>query len=785
MKRPYFQERTLPDRVEKYISENNYVDVEDMTEYLINNYREFRGKNKKAFMKSVERAYEWQVYCHQQTEEDTDCVDLVDSDGGGADIMEINEPESPVKAKCLNTILKKMYKSPAPSCPSSAPKTLKGRDFFVLDNEGDQVNGARTPENSIKKKRKKDREGEIEDIIKKKKKKQLLPEESTITFAHMAGIESLKDKICDLVANLRWPGILQPLQKSVLITGPSGSGKTAFAKALAGTVESPILRVTATELVGGVSGESEERINEIFDQAASLAPCVLLIEKIDVIAPKEGNTKSLEKRIGTQMSSCLSNMKIKHKDKQVIVMGETSRPENLDWDLRSSFDGEIFMAIPTEATRAQILQLLCEGTSFAGDFEELAHRTPGYVAGDLKKLLEKAQSLAWKRKKDSLYGKTEGMSLMEQLRSFMNQFEEMCEAEEVNTMVTINMEDFMEALMHITPVLKREGFPTVPDVTWQDIGGLEDIKRELREKILEPIQFAKLHEEFGASRPNGILMWGPPGCGKTLLAKAVANEAGINLLPVMGPELLNMYQGESERAVREVFKRARNVSPCVIFFDEFDSLCPVRSKGAESGSKTTIVNTLLTEMNGFTKREDVYVIAATNRPDILDPAVTRPGRFDTLLYVDVPNHLGRVSIFQARTKNGTCPHLASDVNFEEVSLLCSSFSGADCDQLVYLASKEAIREVIHSSSTTTTSPTPVSNTPDVKRLVAKRHFSAALKKIKPSITLEEQRRYKKLYSKMEVSRVRGELPGFPEDISSLTENLEEQSQPLDVANQKI
>ncbi|XP_071538476.1 nuclear valosin-containing protein-like isoform X2 [Panulirus ornatus] len=774
MKRPYFQERSLLPRVEKYMEENEFIDVEEMTVYLMDNYREFHRKSKKAFMKSVEKAHKWLQHCYQLTDEVDDHEDILDSDGGGSDIMEIIEPEPKVETNSLNTALRKMYKPPSVPSSTSTPLSKRNGDFYVLDTDGDRSN-------SLKKKRKRGKEGAIEEAVKKKK---LLPEESKITFAQMAGIESLKDKICDLIANLRWPGILQPLQKSVLLTGPSGSGKTTFAQALAGTAESPVLRVTATELVGGVSGESEERINEIFEQAASLTRCVLLIEKIDVVVPKEGSTKSLERRIGAQLTSCLNALKSKHRDKQLLVMGETSHPENLDWDLRSSFDGEIFMAIPTEAARAQILQLICEGTSFVGDFEELAHRTPGYVAGDLKKLLENAQGLAWKRKKESLAGKTEEGNLMEQLKRFMIHFEKMCEAEEGNIIVTINMEDFMEALMLITPALKREGFPTVPDVTWEDIGGLEDVKEELREKILDPIKYAKLHEEFGASRPNGILMWGPPGCGKTLLAKAVANEAGINLLPVMGPELLNMYQGESERAVREVFKRARNVAPCVIFFDEFDSLCPVRSKGAESGSKTTIVNTLLTEMNGFTKREDVYIVAATNRPDILDPAVTRPGRFDTLLYVDVPDHLGRISIFQARTKNGTCPNLAPDVSLEEVSHFCDNFSGADCDQLVYLASKEAIREVINNNAAFTPTCAPTSEGP-VKRLVARRHFSAALKKIKPSITVEEQKRYKKLHSKMEASKVQGELSGFPEDIGSLAENSERQSQPLDVKDNDL
>ncbi|XP_047469856.1 nuclear valosin-containing protein-like [Penaeus chinensis] len=782
MKRPYFQEKSLMPRVIKYMEENDSYTVMEMTDYLIKTYREFRGKSRMAFMNSVDKAYQWQKQRLKEKQEDSFDEEIEDSDGGGPDIIEVATPKQQAKP------LKKKHAKKYPASPSttSTPKSvskMRDNDFFVIDTTGGDIslNGIRTPEvqKSVKVKRKKDKEMDVEGN-KRKKRKQLQPEMPEITFAEMAGLELLKDKICDLLANLRWPGILQPLQKSVLVTGPTGSGKTTFVQALAGTAEVSLLRITATELIGGVSGESEEKITEVFEQAASLAPCVLLIEKIEVVAPKLMSAKSMEKRIGAQFSSCLNNLKVKHKDTKLLVLAETSYPENLDLDLRSSFDSEIFMNIPTEPARVRILQVMCDRISFEGNFEEIALRTPGYVAGDLKKLVEKSQGLAWKRRKDCLYGKTEGATLMEEVNSFLKQFGEMCESEAPDSMVTVNMEDFLEALLHIIPALKREGFPTVPDVTWRDIGGLEDIKKELREKILEPIKYAKLHEEFGASRPNGILMWGPPGCGKTLLAKAVANEAGINLLPVMGPELLNMYQGESERAVREVFTRARNVAPCVIFFDEFDSLCPVRSKGAESGSKTTIVNTLLTEMNGFSKREDVYVIAATNRPDILDPAVTRPGRFDTLLYVDVPDHEGRVSIFQARTKNGTCPRCAPDVDFAEISLLCNNFSGADCDQLVYLASKEAIREVIHGSQDISSADS--GDKEPKTRLVAKRHFSAALKKIKPSIKPEEQKRYKKLNLKMGTAPLQESVGGTNQDTSFI--DVDKESQPMDIGDKE-
>ncbi|CAL4066073.1 unnamed protein product, partial [Meganyctiphanes norvegica] len=766
MKQPYFQERSLPYKVKEYMEKNKNVDVEDMTDYIMRNNREFCKKNRKNFVKSVQKAYEWELYVNRC--ELSDSEDIMDDDGGGPDILEVIEPEPPAKAPSLNSMMSKMYKS-----KSSTPKSKNSNDeSFYLDTEGDPSFNGSSPIKSTKKKRK-NKDDEIEEIIKKKKRKQVLPEESKVTFADMAGIEPLKDKICDLLTSLKWPGVMKPQHKSVLLTGPSGSGKTTFAAALAGTLKVPIMKVTSTELVGGVSGESESRIKETFDQKLFLSSVALLIEKIEVIAPKEGATKSMEKRIGAQLSSCLTDMKTRYLDKQVLVLAETSRPEHLDWDLRSSFDEEIFMAIPSEAARVHILKLLCTDITLeGGDFEELGRHTPGFVAGDLMKLAEKVNSFIFffKLKKNNVVANaTAHTASLPRTATLLGNLEN-AGILKPNREKNLSLKT---AFPMVQPVLKREGFPTVPDVTWDDIGGLESVKGELREKILEPIQFAKLHEEFGADRPNGILMWGPPGCGKTLLAKAVANQAAVNLLPVMGPELLNMYQGESERAVREVFQRARNVSPCVIFFDEFDSLCPVRSKGAEVGSKTTIVNTLLTEMNGFSKRDDVYVIAATNRPDILDPAVTRPGRFDTMLFVDVPDHEGRVSILKARTKNGSCPLLAPDVDLQEISHHCLEFSGADLDQLVYLASKEAIREIINNQTDAKESMKSSSLTIDsdnevTRRQVHRRHFGLALKKIKPSISLEEQKRYKKLYQKLEASRSRPDLAAFSDDVINQT-----------------
>ena len=291
-------------------------------------------------------------------------------------------------------------------------------------------------------------------------------------------------------------------------------------------------------------------------------------------------------------------------------------------------------------------------------------------------------------------------------------------------------------------------FPVVPETSMDDVGSLEDVKQNLTHLLVDPIIYKQLHEKFNARRPTGVLMWGPPGCGKTLLAKAIANFACLNLLPISGPQLLNMYQGESERAIRDTFQKARTVAPCIIFFDEFDAICPVRSNRSESGSKATVVNTLLAEMNGITQRGDVYVIAATNRPDTLDPAITRPGRFDTTLYVGLPDLKGRESILNAITKKGKIPKIAEDVKIEEIAQRCQDFSGADLSWLVYTASKEAIAEI--------------KNHPDFKQnninsvnedyVVSLKNFNSALKRVQPSISYKQRQHYEKLKKKLESSK---------------------------------
>ncbi|KAF2347262.1 ATPase AAA-type core [Trinorchestia longiramus] len=354
---------------------------------------------------------------------------------------------------------------------------------------------------------------------------------------------------------------------------------------------------------------------------------------------------------------------------KLLVVAETSRPEVLDWHLNQYFTEHLHIAPPSVPDKESILK--GKGFDLVSD--------------------QRGQGKGFDLVSDQRGRKGKGFDLAKSMSDFDPNLQS-CYDDDDPPKLMITTEDLIKAVKLVTPSLKRQGFPVIPDITWADIGGLDLAKKELRDSILKPIKDPEYSSNFGLGENSGVLLWGPPGCGKTLLAKAVANEAGVNLLTVSGPELLSMYQGESERAVREVFARAESVAPCVIFFDEFDSLCPRRSKtGSESGSKSTIVNMLLTEMDGFLARPGIYLIAATNLPALLDPAVLRPGRFETKLYVGLPSVQGRVAVLRATTKNGTMPRLASDVDLDAIAKReeCENFTGADCKNLVTLAKKIA------------------------------------------------------------------------------------------------
>ncbi|NXA14558.1 NVL protein, partial [Sapayoa aenigma] len=512
----------------------------------------------------------------------------------------------------------------------------KSTEFSVLESERKKTKGKRT-------KRKKDFpdvDEEIESMLLKKVRSKG-PElyHPSVTFEDVGGNDETLKEICKMLIHVRHPevynhlGVVPP--RGFLLHGPPGCGKTLLAQAIAGELELPMLKVAATEIVSGVSGESEQKLRELFEQAVSSAPCILFIDEIDAITPKrEVASKDMERRIVAQFLTCMDDLNNVAATTQVLVIGATNRPDSLDPALRRAgrFDREICLGIPDERAREKILQTLCRKLKLPESFEfgHLARLTPGYVGADLMALCREAavctvnrvliKSEEQTRRRVRTGGNTAeesmgiGTDILDELRRLLDLLKKQDPLpEEQLQKLCVEMNDFIVALPSVQPSAKREGFVTIPDVTWADIGALEDVREELTMAILAPVRNPEHFKALGLTTPAGVLLAGPPGCGKTLLAKAVANESGLNFISVKGPELLNMYVGESERAVRQVFQRARNSAPCVIFFDEVDALCPRRSD-RESGASVRVVNQLLTEMDGLENRQQVFIMAATNRP---------------------------------------------------------------------------------------------------------------------------------------------------------------------------
>uniref|UniRef100_A0A8C9S342 Nuclear VCP like n=1 Tax=Scleropages formosus TaxID=113540 RepID=A0A8C9S342_SCLFO len=499
----------------------------------------------------------------------------------------------------------------------------------------------------------------------------------SVTFEDIGGNEEMLKEVCKLLIHMRHPEVYQQLgvvpPRGFLLHGPPGCGKTLLAHAVAGEMALPLLKVSAPELVSGVSGESEQKLRELFEQAVTNAPCILFIDEIDAITPKrEVASKDMERRIVAQLLTCMDDLNSLAVTAQVLVIGATNRPDSLDPALRRAgrFDREVCLGIPDEGARLRILKTLCRKLTLPTDFDFqlLARLTPGYVGADLMALCREAAMNAVNRALFQLKQKDLQVNTSEPLTQNGLQSDDFCllpqdelcsllsllksdtalSGEQLSNLCIL-MSDFQESLSCVQPSAKREGFATVPDVTWADIGALQDIREELTMAILAPVRSPEQFKALGLTAPAGVLLAGPPGCGKTLLAKAVANESGLNFISVKGPELLNMYVGESERAVRQI-----------------DALCPRRS-GHESGASVRVVNQLLTEMDGLETRRQVFIMAATNRPDIIDPAVLRPGRLDKTLYVGLPLPSDRHAILLTVTKGGMRPPLEADVNLEEIA----------------------------------------------------------------------------------------------------------------------
>ncbi|KAJ7650595.1 P-loop containing nucleoside triphosphate hydrolase protein [Roridomyces roridus] len=608
----------------------------------------------------------------------------------------------------------------------------------------------------------------------------------TARLADLGGIEGCIEKLLELVAMpLCHPeiylhtGIQAP--RGVLLHGPPGSGKTLLANAIAGELGVPFISISAPSIVSGMSGESEKTLRDTFEEAKRVAPCLLFIDEIDAITPKrESAQREMERRIVAQFLTCMDEMSWDKTDnKPVIVMGATNRPDSLDAALRRAgrFDHEISMGVPDEAARAKILQVLSSKLRLEGDFNfaAMAKATPGYVGADLAALTGAAGIIAVKRIFKQLsdgslvlppapvqveqpeQGSTTDVLMAEpvpaaptfsfsfpiapaasSIAHFLNAHPGPLTPEQLAPLL-ITSEDFMLALKQVQPSAQREGFATVPDVTWADIGALHETRDALQMAIVLPLRRPALFRGVGISAPCGVLLWGPPGCGKTLLAKAVANESQANFISVKGPELLNKYVGESERAVRQVFARARASSPCVIFFDELDALVPRRDDSL-SESSARVVNTLLTELDGLDARKSVYVVAATNRPDMIDPAMVRPGRLDKLLYVDLPVAQERREIVRTLFR-GVPLGGAEDAVAQIVEERCDGYSGADLASLVREAGVSALRRTIGR-------PDEMQVGGDDENLtVTPADFIDALEKVGPSVSAAQRRKYEALRSK--------------------------------------
>src|SRR5215203_1075314 len=526
-----------------------------------------------------------------------------------------------------------------------------------------------------------------------------------ITYEDIGGIKNEVQKVREMIElPLRHPELFDKIgieaPKGVLLHGPPGTGKTLLAKAVANETNANFYSIGGPEIMSKFYGESEEKLREIFLQAQEKAPSIIFIDEIDSIAPKRDEVSGdVEKRIVSQLLTLMDGLKTRGK---VVVIAATNRPNAIDPALRrpGRFDREIEIGIPDEEGRYDILQIHSRGMPLEQDvnLESIAKVTHGFVGADLEALSKEA-----------------AMRSLRRILPEINLEQPKIPAEILNK-IKITKQDFDEALRDVQPSAMREVLVQRPNVGWEDIGGLQQVKEELTEAIEWPLKHANLFAEADVQPPKGILLYGPPGTGKTMIAKAVAATSEANFISIKGPELVSKWVGESEKGVREVFRKARQAAPCVVFFDELDAVAPRRGGGSEGGAHVTerVISQMLTELDGLEDLKGVVVIGATNRPDIIDEALLRPGRFDRLLEVPPPDKDARKHIFQIHTKKKP---LESDVNLDNLVEMTEGMTGADIAALVNAAAMSAIKEHVRQKSVS-------------KLRISKRHFETALNKIK-------------------------------------------------------
>jgi transitional endoplasmic reticulum ATPase len=543
-----------------------------------------------------------------------------------------------------------------------------------------------------------------------------------VTYEDIGGLKRELGLIREMIElPLRHPELFRALgidpPKGVLLYGPPGTGKTLIAKAVANEVDAHFINISGPEIMSKYYGESEKQLRDIFKEAEDNAPSIIFIDEIDSIAPKrEDVTGEVERRVVAQLLSLMDGLEARG---EVIVIAATNRPNAIDPALRrpGRFDREIEIGVPDKEGRREILEVHTRGMPLSDDvnLSEIAEVTYGYVGADLAALAKEAA--------------------MHALRKILPQID--IESEEIPPEIIENLkvtrEDFLEAMKNIEPSAMREVLVEVPNVSWNDIGGLENEKKELQETIEWPLKYPEVFSELNIQPPKGILLYGPPGTGKTLMAKAVANESGANFVSIKGPELLSKWVGESERAVREMFRKAKQVAPTVLFFDEVDSLVPARGIGFDSHVTERVVSQILTELDGLEELKDVVVITATNRPDIIDPALLRPGRIDRFIYVPPPDKEARKDIFKIHLRGKP---LGEDVDLGELVKRTEDYVGADIEAICREAAMLALRDHISNGADREKVKEII---PHIK--ITMKHFEEAFKKVRKSMSKEDLKRY--------------------------------------------
>jgi transitional endoplasmic reticulum ATPase len=543
-------------------------------------------------------------------------------------------------------------------------------------------------------------------------------------------------------------GIKPP--RGILMYGPPGSGKTLIARAIANETGAFFFLINGPEIMSKLAGESESNLRKAFEESEKNAPAIIFIDEIDSIAPKREKTQGeVEKRIVSQLLTLMDGMKARA---HIVVIGATNRPNTLDPALRrfGRFDREVDIGVPDENGRLEVIRIHTKNMRLAEDvdLEMVAKETHGYVGADLAACCTEA-----------------ALQCIREKMGVIDLDDDTIDAEVLDSMAVSN-DHFKTAMGTTNPSALRETVVEVPNVTWDDIGGLENVKRELQEVVQYPVLYPEQFEKFGMQPSKGVLFYGPPGCGKTLLAKAIANECQANFISIKGPELLTMWFGESESNVRDVFDKARSASPCVLFFDELDSIA--RSRGSSSGdgggAGDRVINQILTEMDGVGAKKSVFIIGATNRPDIIDSAVMRPGRLDQLIYIPLPDQPSRMSILKANLRKSP---VAKDVDIDFLAQNTQGFSGADlteiCQRAVKFAIRESIEKDIEKQKAREANPDVMDeDEEEVQGEIRKDHFEEAMKFARRSVSDKDLRRYEMFAQTLVQSRGFGNNFRFPD-----------------------